>query len=812
MKISHNWLKELLPHKYNTEEIAETLTDIGLEVEGVEIFESIRGGLKGVVIGKVLTRTQHPNADRLSLTTVDVGGESPLNIVCGAPNVAAGQKVLVATIGTELYDHEGKAFTIKEAKVRGELSQGMICAEDELGLGKSHEGIMVLPEDTVVGMKASEYFRITSDEVIEIGLTPNRADANSHYGTARDLWAALHLHKGYNQELAPVKTLDTAGLPDSGFTITIENEVACKRYTGILIEQAKVGPSPDWMKARLEAIGQRSVNNIVDITNYVMFELGQPLHAFDADKIAGRHIRVMNVTGGTPFLTLDGNEKKLDADDLLICDGNGVPMCMAGVYGGKDSGVGDSTENIFLESAWFNPASVRRSSFRHNLRTESASHFEKGTDPEQCVEALLRAAYLMKEYAGAEIHFAHLDRYPGRPDKTLVAINIPRVRTLIGKKLTTEEIKNTLSSLKMDIEEKDAENWLITVPSHKTDVHRQADIVEEIVRIYGLNNIEEAGSFNFSMPEKISNESIEARHAVLQYLADAGYSEAMGLSIINSANWAKITGNTEFKGVRINNTSNVQLDLMRPDPLATALETIAYNQSRQQPDIRMYEYGSIYDKDENGYREETFISLFGTGSLYDDSWQVGKKINLDPYYFKTSIQHLLKRIGIRKFQERNGSDTRFDNCLEIALGSKVLAVTGTVRKQLAKNAGIKGSVIFAHIYWDEVLKSLNQKPVVFKEFSRFPVVRRDLAIVLSSTTDYEQVRSLIQKTASPYLSEIKLFDVYSDEEQLGKNKNSLSIALYFTNYEKTFDDRTIDEIMKKVMTVMEEKLGALIRK
>mgnify|MGYP000844177713 FL=1 len=812
MRISHNWLKELLPHQYKTEEIAETLTDIGLEVEGVEVVESIRGGLKGVVIGKVLTRAQHPNADRLSVTTVDIGGDTPLNIVCGAPNVAAGQKVLVATIGTELYDHEGKSFTIKEAKVRGELSQGMICAEDELGLGESHEGIMVLPEDAVIGMNASEYFQITSDEVIEIGLTPNRADANSHYGTARDLRAALHLHKGFNQALNRVKTLDTAGLPASDFKITIENEVACKRYTGILIEQVKVGPSPDWMKTRLEAIGQRSVNNIVDITNYVMFELGQPLHAFDADKIAGRHIRVKNVAAGTPFLTLDGSSKNLDADDLLICDGNGDPMCIAGVYGGKDSGVTDTTVNIFLESAWFNPASVRRTSFRHNLRTESASHFEKGTDPEQCDEALLRAAYLMKEYAEAEVRFTFLDCYPGKSERTKVNINLPRVRTLIGKHLTAQEISATLTSLNIDIEEKDTDNWQVTIPSHKTDVSRQADVVEEIVRIYGLNNIEETGSFNFSMPDKVSNEDIEARHTVLQYLADAGYSEAMGLSIINSNNWAKITDNPDIKGIRINNTSNVQLDLMRPDPLATALETIAYNQSRQQSDIRMYEFGSIYDIDQKGYLEATFISLFGTGSLHEESWHIGKRKNLDPYYFKTTIQHLLKRIGIRKYQERNGTDERFENCLEIVLGPKVLAVTGNVRKKLVKNAGIKGSVVFAHIYWEEVLKLIHQKPIIFKEFSRFPVVRRDLAVVVPSTTDFEQIKTLIQKTAAPYLSDLKLFDVYSDEEQLGANKDSLSIALYFTNYEKTFDDKSIEEIMKKVMKAVEEKLDVLIRK
>lgn len=812
MKISHNWLKELLPHSFTTEEITEKLTDIGLEVEGLHIAESVRGGLKGVVIGQVMTRDQHPNADRLSLTTVDVGADAPLSIVCGAPNVAAGQKVLVATVGTELYDKAGKAFIIKEAKVRGELSQGMICAEDELGLGASHEGIMVLPDDAPVGTLASEYFNIVSDEIIEIGLTPNRADANSHFGTARDLWAALHLHDNYNEDLKPVKILDTEGLPAPDFKVTLENQQACKRYTGILIEDVQVGESPAWLKTRLEAIGQRPVNNIVDITNYVMFELGQPLHAFDADKIERRHIKVRNLPQGTPFVTLDGTEIKLDHDDLIICDGADRPLCIAGVYGGLDSGVSSTTRNIFLESAWFAPASVRRTSFRHNLRTESASHFEKGTDPQQCAEALLRAALLIVENAGGRVSTRFTDNFPEPEPPAVVEISLDRVRTLIGKDLGDGDIRNTLSALKMGIEIKDTDKWLITVPSHKTDVHRQADIIEEIVRIYGLNNIEEAGRFSFSMPESTGNEGTEARQAALQYLADAGYSEAMGLSIINSVQWAKITGDASFEGVRINNTSNVQLDLMRPDPLCTAIETVAYNQSRQQTDIRMYEYGHTYNKVAGDYKEEAFISLFGTGSLWDESWLAGKRTALDPYYFKTSVQHLLKRLGIVKYQERPAADPRFDDALELALGPRVLAIIGSVKRSMLKKAGIKGTMSFAHIYWDQVISALNQKPIVFREFSRFPVVRRDLAAVVPDSVSYDTIRSLVQKTGSPYLSNIKLFDIYTNEEQLGTNKSSLSLALYFTNHEKTFDEKTIDDIMNKVMKVLEEKVDAIIRK
>lgn len=812
MKISHNWLKELIPHDFSTEEITEKLTDIGLEVEGVHIVESIRGGLKGVVTGHVLTKAQHPNADRLSLTTVDVGNESPLAIVCGAPNVAAGQKVLVATIGTELYDENGKAFTIKESKVRGEISQGMICAEDELGLGSSHEGIMVLPENTPVGMAAAEYFNITSDEIIEIGLTPNRADANSHYGTARDLWSALHLHNNYNQPLHSPQILDTSGLEINPFKVTIENQESCKRYTGILLRNVTVGSSVDWLKKRLEAIGQRSVNNIVDITNYVMFELGQPLHAFDADKIPGNHIKVKNLATGTTFLTLDGTEKKLDADDLIICDDNDNPLCIAGVYGGQGSGVTDTTTNIFLESAWFKPTSIRRSSQRHNLRTESALHFEKGTDPNQCKEGLLRAAWLISQYGGQVTATSVIDEYPKVTEATSVLINIPRVCTLIGKQLSHDEIRHTLTALKMTIEEKDNDNWLITVPTYKTDVARQADIIEEIVRIYGLNNIEETGKFSFTIPEKSQNENIESRQEALRFLADSGYSEAMGLSIINSANWAKITGNESFEGVRINNTSNTQLDLMRPDPLATALEIVAYNQSRQQANLRLFEYGTVYDKKDGNYIESNFISLFGTGMLWEESWITSPKQQIDSYFLKSTLVHLLKRVGITRFQEKPSTDQRFDNALELTLGNKVLAVFGEVTKKFLKKAGIKGNLPFAHIYWDEVVSMANQKAATFKEFSKFPVVRRDLAVVVNDRISFDQIKFLIQKSASPFVSNIKLFDVYSDEKQLGTEKSSLSIAIYFVNHEKTFDDKTIDGMMQKIMKVLEEKVNAVIRK
>ena len=813
MKLSHNWLKELLPHTFSTDEIAEKLTDIGLEVEGVHVTESIKGGLKGVVIGKVITCGKHPNADKLSLTTVDVGGIEPLSIVCGAPNVATGQKVLVATVGTELYDEDGKAFQIKEAKVRGELSQGMICAEDELGLGKSHEGIMILPEDTQIGMKASDYFKIESDEVIEIGLTPNRADANSHFGAARDLWATLNLHDSYDLPLTPVQILNIEGKTSSPFKVTIENKEACKRYTGILIENISVGESPDWMKNRLETIGQRAVNSIVDITNYVMFELGQPLHAFDADKIQGQHIIVKNLPKDSTFITLDNNTKALHEDDLIICDEENNPMCIAGVYGGADSGVTKDTKNIFLESAWFSPTSVRKTSFRHNLRTESASHFEKGTDPHQCLEALLRAAFLITEYSSGQANTQYIDNFPNPEPAVEVTIDPSRVRMLIGKEISDTEIENTLMSLSMKVNKADQSAWIVTVPTHKTDVFRPADIIEEIVRIFGFNNIEAAEKFSFAMPDSVRNERMDQRQLVMQYLAGAGYSEAMGLSIINSVNWAKITGDKEFQGVRINNTSNIQLDLMRPDPIATALETIAYNQSRQQTDMKMFEYGHSYNgSDDKSYQEESFISIYGTGSLWDESWAVLNKESFNPYYLKSTVTNMFKLLNISKFQEKAGNDLRFESSIEYSMGPKKLAVLGDVNQQMLKKAGIKGNMTFAHIYWDNVLSVVNNKPVIFKEFSRFPVVRRDLAVVVADKITYEEIRILAQKSLSPYLTKIRLFDNYKSEEHLGAGKKSLSIALIFTNNEKTFEEKEIDELMKKLIETLEKKVDAVIRK
>lgn len=813
MKISHNWLKELLPHDLPTSKIETYLTEIGLEVEGITLEESIKGGLKGVVTGEVLTCAKHPNADKLSVTTVNIGSGDTLHIVCGAPNVAAGQKVLVATIGTVLYTESGESWKIKEAKVRGELSQGMICSEDELGLGTSHDGIMVLPADTVPGKPAAEYFNITSDEIIEIGLTPNRADANSHYGVARDLWAALHIHEGYKQALALPEILEDVLQGDSTFQVRIENTEACPHYTGIVIRGIRVGDSPEWLRNRLLSIGQRPLNNIIDITNYVMFELGQPLHAFDADKISGQEIVVKNLPAETPFITLDGNTVKLHQDDLIICDGNSRPMCIAGVYGGKDSGVTAETVNLFLESAYFDPASVRRTSFRHNLRTESASHYEKGTDPNQCLDSLLRAAYLITQIAGGQADSSAIDVYPQPIPPANVVVRPERIRTLIGKDISDKEIIAILEALEMEVKLLDS-HWEVRVSSHKTDVTREADIIEEVVRIYGLNRIEPAARINYAIGEDGYRHEQDSRNIAMQYLSDTGYSEAMGLSIINGKNWQKISGFDPANGVRINNTSNTHLDLLRPDPLATVLEIVQHNQSHQQPDLRMFELGKIYYKEpDKGYIEETYLSIFATGRMWPESWKAPSTNAVDGLDLKDSVLNLLYRLQVTGIREVAGKDDpRFANALEIHARGKRIAILGNVATGLLKNAGIKGAMQFAHIYWDHLTASIRTNPPTFKEYSRFPVVRRDLALVLDKTIPYEEVRILGQKAAGEVLSKMVLFDVYTNEEQLGKEKHSISLGFYFTNRTKTFDETEIEAIMNKLIQTFETKLNGVIRK
>lgn len=815
MKLSHNWLREYIPHQFSTEKIESWLTEIGLEVEGLEPYESIRGGLKDIVTGQVLTCVKHPNADRLSLTTVDIGNDTILQIVCGAPNVAVGQKVLVAKVGAMIYPSAGEPFEIREAKVRGEKSTGMICAEDELGLGESHAGIIVLPEDTAVGLPATELFDIYSDEIIEIGLTPNRSDANSHFGTARDLWAALHIHEGYEKPLVLPEMLDPDSLPEQGdFLVELRAPELCTRYTGIEISNVTIQESPQWLKNKLRAIGQKPINNVVDITNYVMFELGQPLHAFDADKIPDKKIIIDVAKNATEFIGLDGVTRKLTADDLVIAGGQGVPMCIAGVYGAASFGVSDDTTTIFLESACFQPAAIRRTSLRHNLRTESASHFEKGTDPNMCAGVLMRAAWLIRELAGGTINSGMYDVYPVPVPKAKVQISPERINKLLGADIAPARMKAILDALQMEVVETNETLWNVTVPGYKTDVLREADIAEEIGRIYGLNNIAPGESFHFAVGARQQLNKTGLREQLLRFLADNGYNEVMGLSIIDSRWWEKVSNFDRKKAVIINNTSNIHLDLMRPDALASAMEIVSYNLARQQNSLRMFEFGRTYSSVGDEVQEREFISLFATGKLYKESWQLPSGIENSFFTLKGMVLQALFALGIRDIRGKMvESDSRFSGQYDLTVADMTLAIVVKVDKAICDRADIDQDLYFAQIDWQAVLQYLSTlETVPYREFSRFPLARRDLALVATEETTFDQISNLIFSNVGAPLIDIHLFDEYRHPEHVGTGRKSYAISLTLANREKTWSDSELDHIMSGAINKLKSDLGVEIRK
>lgn len=815
MKLSHNWLREYIPHSFATVKIEKWLTEIGLEVEGITPFQSIKGGLKGVVTGHVLTCVKHPNADRLSLTTVNIGGAEPLQIVCGAANVAAGQKVLVATVGTTIYPAEGEPFEIKEAKVRGEKSTGMICAEDELGLGSSHEGILILPEDTQIGIEATKLFPVYEDEIIEIGLTPNRSDANCHFGTARDLWAALKIHENYDMPLVLPGMVDPDSLPEGGdFSVEIRSPELCTRYTGLEIKNVTIGDSPEWLQNRLKAIGQKPVNNVVDVTNYVMFELGQPLHAFDATKIPQKKIIVTQADSNKAFVGLDGSEKKLVEDDLVIADHTGNAMCIAGVYGAQGYGVSNQTTHIFLESACFSPASIRRTSLRHNLRTESASHFEKGTDPNMCTAVLMRATYLICKLCGGEVSSAMYDIYPNPVAKAVVDVSPQRINRLLGQDIPNELMINVLNALNMDISKQSDSHWQVTVPGYKTDVLREADIAEEVGRIYGLNNIPPSSSFHFAVQSRKQINTTKLREQLLGFLTSNGFNEVMGMSIIDSKWWQKVSGFKVEQGVRVNNTSNIHLDLMRPDALASALEIIRYNQARQQDSLRMYEYGRVYSNKENGVEEKEFISIFTTGKYFKESWQLPSGLDNDFYLLKGIVCRALNALGLESLSgEMAELHPYFSAGYHILLGDKCLATVGIVNPALCQNADINQEIFFAMIEWQAVISCMQaRKTPQYQEFSRFPMARRDLALVVDEAVTFAQLTSIIEKCAGQSLIDVNLFDEYRHLQHVGEGKKSYAVSMTLANREKTWSDQELDGIITKVVTKLKSELGVDIRK
>lgn len=814
MKLSLNWLKKYLDISYSPEKIAEMLTLIGLEVEGIEKIESIKGGLRGVVTGQVVTCTKHPDADRLSLTTVDIGTGEHLQIVCGAPNVAAGQKVLVATIGTQLYPSGGEPITIKKGKIRGAESHGMICAQDELGIGSDHSGIVVLPDDVKVGLAASEYYNIQDDFVFEVGLTPNRSDATSQLGVARDLLAYLRVNEGYTDDIKEPNISDfITERVAFDIDVEVEDKKSCIRYTGVTIANVEVKESPDWLKKFLIAIGVKPINNIVDITNFVLNELGQPLHAFDADKIEGKKVIIKTLTEGPDFVTLDGATRKLSNEDLMICDGNAKGLCMAGVYGGLGSGVTENTKNIFIESACFNSTAIRRTSTRHNLRTDAAKIFEKGSDPNITVFAAKRAAALIKRVAGGEISNKMMDVYPAEIKKAEIRLYYQHVQALIGMPIPEDVVHNILLAMDMEITPFDDESVLVTVPTNKSDVTREVDLIEEIIRIYGLNRVPVSDQIRSTISYTSKPDKHKTKEILADFLASNGYNEMMGLSLIESR-WYENLGiahNSEF--VYINNTSNVHLNILRPDLLVSGLLSVAYNLNRQQNNLMFYEFGKSYRKSKNTYQEKELISIFITGKKNEESWLTDNKAEKTFYDVKKTVLSILKRVGVTGFDiEELADHPGLAYGMRLSKGQIVLAEFGEVKKNILQQLGIKLPVYYGEISFEQLLKLIGQEKIQVQEISRFPSVRRDLALIIDKKVRFADIENIAKKTDKKLLKQISLFDVYVNDNQLGSDKKSYAVSFVFENTEKTLQDKEIDHIMDKMINQIQEGTGAVIRK
>lgn len=815
MKLSLNWLKKYLNISgYTPEKIAEILTTIGLEVEGLEKVESIKGGLKGVVTGEVIHCEKHPDADRLSVTRVNIGTEEPLQIVCGAPNVAQNQKVLVATIGAVLYNEDGTSFTIKKGKIRGVESQGMICAEDELGIGHDHSGIVVLPAETPIGMPAAKVYNIEDDYVLEIGLTPNRSDATSHIGVARDLLAYLRVHEGYIGDIYDADISDFITEKISfNVDVEIQDTKACPRYTGITITGVEVKESPDEIKRCLNAIGIKPINNIVDITNFVLHELGQPLHAFDADKIDGHKIIVTHLPEGTPFTTLDDVARKLNADDLMICDANLNPLTIAGVYGGVNSGITAETKNVFLESAHFASTLIRRTSNRHLLKTDAAKTFEKGTDPNITELAIKRASALIKEIAGGAISNITIDVYPKPIAMPEIRLQYQHVNDLLGVEINKEDIHSILTAMDMEIKPLDNESILVKVPTNKVDVNREVDLIEEIVRIYGLNNVPTSKHVHSTISYTQKPDKHKIKELLANFLASKGYNEMMGLSLIESRLYQGLDLIDPANFVYINNTSNVHLDIMRPDMLLSGLQSVTYNINRQQTNLALFELGKSYQKSGNGYIEQELLTLFKTGKANEESWLTDYKTDNSFYDIKHIVLSILARVNLTNMPfTLIQNDKRFQYGMQLNRGPVVIAEFGLVKKEISAKQGIKSPVFYGEIYINNLLKLIGNNQMHVQEVSKFPSMRRDLALVVDKQVKFAEVEQIARQVNKKLLKHIGLFDVYENKTQLGEDKRSIAISLVFENMDKTLNDTEVDNIMNQIIALLEQKLNAVIRK
>ena len=820
MNISYNWLKDYLDFDLQPDEVAAALTSIGLETGGVEEVQTIKGGLEGLVIGEVLTCEEHPNSDHLHITTVNVGGAEPLQIVCGAPNVAAGQKVVVAVNGTKLYDGD-ECFTIKRSKIRGIESNGMICAEDEIGIGTDHAGIIVLPADAVVGTPAKEYYNVKSDYVLEVDITPNRVDATSHFGVARDLAAYLK----QNGKPANLKrpNVDAFKIDDEtpAIEVVVENTEACLRYSGITIKGVTVKESPEWLQNRLKVIGLRPINNVVDVTNYILHGVGQPLHSFDADKVKGNKVVVRSAKEGSKFVTLDGVERTLTDRDLMICNVE-EPMCIAGVFGGLDSGVTEQTKNVFLESATFHPTWIRKTARRFGLNTDASFRYERGLDPNQTVDVMKRAALLIQEVAGGTITGAIQDIYPAPVAPYRVELAYNKVNTLIGKVIPVETVKSILESLEMKIVSETAEGWVIDVPVYRIDVQRDVDVIEDILRIYGYNNVEFSDNVKSNLSYQTpTDRSYKLQNLISEQLCGCGFNEILNNSLTRSAYYDNLSTYPVSHCVMLMNPLSADLNCMRQTLLFGGLESVEHNAKRKNGNIRFFEFGNCYDynidhKKEGEtlaeFSEDYRLGLWVSGSRVDNNWaHPNEKSSV--YELKAYVENNLVRLGVnlQKVIFGNLANDIYSAGLSITTSSgRQLGTMGIVSPKICKELDIETDVYYAELSWTLLMKEIKKSKVTFSEISKFPAVKRDLALLLDKNVQFAEIEKIATESERKLLKNVALFDVY-EGKNLPAGKKSYAVSFYLQDEGKTLNDKQIDAIMKKIQTNLEQKLGAQLR-
>ncbi len=808
MKISYSWLKQFLQLEWEATKVGELLTDLGLEVEGIETRESVKGSLNGVVVGKVISCAQHPNADRLKVTKVDLGDGSPVQIICGAPNVAVGQKVPVATIGTVLYDANGDGFKIKKGKIRGEESHGMICAEDELGLGSDHNGIMVLDSNIEAGTPAAEVFNVETDHVFEIGLTPNRADAMSHFGVARDLRAGL-IQQGMNLELISPSVSDFhVNERKLRVEVEVENKEHATRYCGISITDVEIKEAPEWIQNKLKAIGITPKNNVVDITNYVMHELGQPLHAFDAKHIKGNKIVVKTLASGTKFTTLDEVERELHEDDIMICDAESNPLCIAGVFGGIGSGITDTTASVFLESAYFNPVYVRKTAKRHALNTDASFRFERGVDIKLTKYALKRAALLIETYSEGKISSDIMDFYPQKAEDSQVFISYNNAYRLIGQEIDKDVIKNILASLEIKINSETEGGLGLTIPSYRVDVQREADIIEEILRVYGYNNINFSHKLNTSISFD-SNTHVKVENSIADQLTSLGFHETMSNSLTKEVYTSLSESLPSDHNVEMINPLSNDLKVMRQSMLFGGLETISYNINRKNNSLKLFEFGKTYHSYNSEYQEQKHLSLLVSGNRHREGWSIHQKTS-DFFYLKGIVTTIFDRLGLSNLKITPTKSSIFLEGITLSLGKHQLVDLGVVNTKITKECSIKQEVLYADFNWDKILSLRGKKNVSVSELPKFPSVKRDLALLLDKNVTFKEIYNLSFQSERKLLKEVDLFDVYQGEN-LPEGKKSYAVSFVLQDEHKTLADKQIDKIMQKLQHAFEKNLQAVLR-